>query len=77
MSTNGKSGYEIRADLLGLASGVLQQNRQQHESKYHCMLETVQDKSSITYPEVALAAITAQDIISAAKQFNEFVNEKA
>ena len=76
MSSNQKSGYEIRADLLGLASGVLEQNRSLFETKYYMQLEQARDKSSIPYPEGASIAISPQDIIAAARQFNEFVNEK-
>ena len=78
MSDN-KSGFEIRADLLNQAQGILQDNRCMKMDWYHNQVASAQDNKDVSwpeYPQEALAQITAQDVIAVAKQFNEFVNQK-
>ena len=78
MSDN-KSGFEIRADLLNQAQGILQDNRCMKMDWYHNQVARAQDNKDVSwpeYPQEALAQITAQDVIAVAKQFNEFVNQK-
>ena len=78
MSDN-KSGFEIRADLLNQAQGILHDNRSQKMEWYHNQVARAQDNKDVAwpeYPQEALSQITAQDVIAVAKQFNEFVNQK-
>tara|TARA_B100000029_G_scaffold419334_2_gene424806 strand:- start:409 stop:645 length:237 start_codon:yes stop_codon:yes gene_type:complete len=74
-----KSGFEIRADLLNQAQGILQDNRSMKMDWYHNQVMRAQDNKDVAwpeYPQEALAPITPQDVIAVAKQFNEFVNQK-
>ena len=74
-----KSGFEIRADLLNQAQGILQDNRSMKMDWYHNQVMRAQDNKDVTwpeYPQEALAPISAQDVIAVAKQLNEFVNQK-
>jgi hypothetical protein len=67
-----KSGFEIRADLLSQAQGVLQDNasRQSDSIHFHNELHPESKKSLPENP------IYARDIIGVAKELYEFVNEK-
>ena len=74
-----KSGYEIRADLLSQAQGLLQDNRHAITDRYHNMVCRAQEQKDVPWPEYPpelLTPVSASDIIAVAKQFNEFVNEK-
>lgn len=78
-STGPKSGFEIRADLLGQAQGLLQDNRHAIVDRYHNMVCRAQEQKDVKwpdYPQELLVPISASDVIAVAKQFNEFVNEK-
>lgn len=67
-----KSGFEIRADLLNQAQGILECNLQrkiqsaQEWNAYH------QDNQK----EVPSDEISTADVIKAAKELYEFVNDK-
>ncbi len=79
MSKENKSGFEIRADLLNQAQGILQDNRSTKMDWYHNQVCRAQDNKDVAwpeYPQEALAPISAQDVIAVAKQLNEFVNQK-
>ena len=74
-----KSGYEIRADLLSQAQGLLQDNRHAITDKYHNMVCRAQEQKDVPWPEYPSELsipVSAQDVINVAKQFNDFVNEK-
>ena len=74
-----KSGYEIRADLLSQAQGLLQDNRHAITDKYHNMVCRAQEQKDVSWPEYPSELsipMTAQDVINVAKQFNDFVNSK-
>ena len=74
-----KSGYEIRADLLSQAQGLLIDNRNLITDKYHNMVCRAQEQKDVPWPEYPSELsipVTAQDVINVAKQFNDFVNEK-
>ena len=78
MSDN-KSGFEIRADLLSQAQGLLQDNRHAITDKYHNMVCRAQEQKDVPWPEYPSELsipMTANDVINVAKQFNDFVNEK-
>ena len=71
MSDN-KSGFEIRADLLGQAQGILEQNAHRKADAVHVHNDSFpNDKQPL--PAVI---ITDGDIINVAKELNEFVNQK-
>ena len=78
MSDN-KSGFEIRADLLSQAQGLLQDNRMAITDRYHNMVCRAQEQKDVPWPEYPVelsTPVTAQDVINVAKQFNDFVNSK-
>tara|TARA_B100001057_G_C22001464_1_gene626192 strand:+ start:256 stop:471 length:216 start_codon:yes stop_codon:yes gene_type:complete len=70
--SEGKSGYEIRADLLAQAEGILYGNidREIQAANEHNHL----------FPEnitpIPVRKITAAQVIRVARQLNEFVTEK-
>ena len=68
MSDN-KSGYEIRADLLNMAQGILSDN-------YHRKVDAIHVHNA-SYPNDIKAlpsqSITAADVISVANELSEFV----
>ena len=69
---NGKSGYEIRADLLGMAQSILIENLQRkNDAVYMHNDNNPNDKKPLV-----TKSIDAQDIIAVAGELNEFVNEK-
>lgn len=72
MTYQGKSGYEIRADLLSLAEGILNSNIDKE-------FQTIYEWNN-NHPEskkdLPLRSISARDVIETARQFNDFVNEK-
>jgi len=46
-----KSGFEIRADLLNQAQGILQDNRSMKMDWYHNQVMRAQDNKDIAWPE--------------------------
>ena len=71
MSDN-KSGFEIRADLLGQAQGLLEQNLHRKADAVHVHNDNYPNNKQPLPAEI----ITASDIINVAKELNEFVNQK-
>jgi hypothetical protein len=70
--SNGKSGYEIRADLLSMAQSILYDNLQRKiDATYNHNDNHPDDKKSLP-----TTSVSAQDIISVASELNEFVNSK-
>lgn len=72
MTNSQKSGYEIRADLLSLAEGVLTNNIENERQTIYMWNENHPESKK----ELPLRTVAVQDIIEVAKQFNDFVNEK-
>ncbi len=72
MSTNNKSGFEIRADLLNQAEGLLTGN-------YHREIDAIHAHND-NFPNdkkpLPLREITGEEVIRVARQLNEFVIEK-
>ena len=67
-----KSGFEIRADLLGQAQGLLEENiRRKNEAVYLHNENHPDDKRSLLTTQ-----ITAQDVIAVAQELNGFVTQK-
>ena len=71
MSTiKSKSGYEIRADLLGLAKDIAEFNYTIQHADYEASLKKDGDQ---LVAEFKAPVITAENIIDTAKKFNDFV----
>ena len=71
MSDN-KSGFEIRADLLSQAQGLLEGNYQREVDAVYAHNDSFpNDKKALPLRE-----IVGEDVIAVARQLNEFVNEK-
>ena len=71
MSDN-KSGFEIRADLLSQAEGLLTSNYQREVDAIYAHNDTFpNDKRPLPLRE-----ITGEEVIRVARQLNEFVTEK-
>ena len=72
--SDSKSGFEIRADLLSQAQGLLEQNAQRKVDAYYAAIEQSTTRPvDIKYPELK---ITTNEVIDTARQLNTFVNEK-
>jgi hypothetical protein len=72
MSNQAKSGYEIRADLLSLAEGILTGNiHRENDAVFTHNDSFPNDKKSLGNQFISI-----EDVISTARQLNDFVNEK-
>jgi len=70
--SNSKSGFEIRADLLSQAEGILTSNYQREVDAVYAHNDTFpNDKKPLPLRE-----ITGEEVIKVARQLNEFVTEK-
>lgn len=72
MSSGNKSGFEIRADLLGQAQGILELNIQRRNDAIHSHNDSFPTDKKSLVAEV----ISAQDVISVAKELYDFVNQR-
>ena len=72
--SDSKSGFEIRADLLSQAQGLLEMNAQRElDAAYFAIDQAGEEVSLISLPVIE---ITAEEVIETARQLNAFVNEK-
>lgn len=69
--SNGKSGFEIRADLLNQAQGLLEANAQRVVDAHYFKVE-----QNNSVGDLPIVEITAGQVIETAKQLNKFVNDK-
>ena len=70
--SNSKSGFEIRADLLSQAEGLLTSNYQREVDAIYAHNDTFpNDKRPLPLRE-----INGEEVIRVARQLNEFVTEK-
>tara|TARA_X000000368_G_scaffold352466_1_gene293304 strand:+ start:1251 stop:1466 length:216 start_codon:yes stop_codon:yes gene_type:complete len=70
--SNSKSGFEIRADLLSQAEGILTSNYQREVDSVYAHNDSFpNDKRPLPLRE-----ITGEEVIRVARQLNEFVTEK-
>ena len=69
-----KSGFEIRADLLSQAQGLLEMNAQREVDAHYFAVDHAGDEASLI--SLPVIEITAEEIIETARQFNTFINEK-
>ena len=72
MSNNNKSGFEIRADLLSQAQGIIEGNLQRKVDAIY----THNDNHPDDKKPLPTQAISAADVITVASEMNEFVNSK-
>ena len=70
MSSN-KSGYQLRADLLGMAIGILESRNARHESNEHFLAEN--DKS---YKREPIKPYATEDVLVVAEKLYTFVKTK-
>jgi len=66
-----KSGFELRADLLCLAQGILDSNREQFRDQW--FQQTEEERTGTTMPVIP---ITSEEVIIEARKLNAFVIEK-
>ena len=72
MSKNTKSGFEIRADLLSQAQGILEGNIQREDNSVYSHNEVHPENKKV----IKAHSITTSDVINVAKELYEFVNQK-
>ena len=70
MANTSRNGYEIRADLLGLAKQIAEFN---YSIKYNEYEQSVRKEGDQVVTEFKYPSIQAEDIIATAQKFNEFV----
>ena len=70
MSEN-KSGYQLRADMLGMASGIVSDRIARQEQNEHFLAEN--DKA---YQRKAITPYTAEEVIAEAEKLYAFVQKK-
>jgi hypothetical protein len=66
-----KSGFELRAELLGQAQGILSENREQVMNAHFQLPDEVRKAE-----ECPVIHITSDQVIEEARKLYEFVNEK-
>ena len=72
MSNHTKSGFEIRADLLSQAQGILEGNIQREDNSVYSHNEVHPENKKVIKSHL----ITTSDVIGVAKELYEFVNQK-
>ncbi len=72
MSNHTKSGFEIRADLLSQAQGILEGNISREDNSVYSHNEVHPENKKV----IKAHSITTSDVISVAKELYEFVNQK-
>ena len=77
MSNNvNKSGFEIRADLLGQAQGILEGNLQR-ETEAVLYNNDIAGKDMAICIDLSKQVIDTADVIRTAKELYDFVNDKS
>lgn len=66
-----KSGFELRTDILGMAMGVLEGNRDAKIQSFYSIPE--EDRKGERHPVIE---ITSETVIDEARKLYAFVNEK-
>ena len=69
--SNSKSGFELRTDILGMAMGLLENNREQTIHSFYSIPE--EDRKGDRAPVIA---ISTDEVIATAQELYTFVNEK-
>ena len=76
MSNSNKSGFEIRADLLGQAQGILEGNLQR-ETEALLYNNDIAGKDMAICIDLSKQVIDTADVIRTAKELYDFVNDKS
>jgi hypothetical protein len=71
MSDNNKSGYQLRQELLGMATGIVCDRTNRLENNEHFLAEN--DKS---YHRKPITPYTSEDVIAEAEKLYAFVQKK-
>ncbi len=71
MGDNNKSGYQLRADLLGMATGIVIDRTNRLENNEHFLAEN--DKA---YQRKPITPYTTEDVIAEAEKLYTFVQKK-
>jgi len=71
MSDKNKSGYQLRQELLGMATGIVCDRTNRLENNEHFAAEN--DKK---YQRKRIAPYTAEDVIATAEKLYSFVQKK-
>ena len=71
MSDNNSSGYSIRADLLGMAIGILESQKNREETNEHFQAENNEG-----YQRKNINPYFTEDVIKEAEKLYEFVQKK-
>lgn len=69
--SQGKSGFELRTDILGMAVGMLENNRDQEVHSFYSIPEDQRDGKP-----APVIWISPEEVINTAKELYAFVNEK-
>jgi hypothetical protein len=76
MSNNNKSGFEIRADLLSQAQGILEGNLQR-ETEALLYNNEIAGKDMSICVDLSKQVIDTAEVIKTAKELYDFVNDKS
>ncbi len=68
---NPKSGFELRTDILGMAMGLLENNRDQVMNAHFQLPDDVRKAE-----ECPIIKVSTDEVIATAKELYSFVNEK-
>ena len=71
MSNNHKSGFELRTDILGMAMGLLENNREQVMNAHYQLPDEVRKVE-----DCPIIEINTEQVIAEAHKLYAFVNEK-
>jgi len=71
MSDKSKSGYQLRTDLLGMATGIVVDRTNRLENNEHFLAEN--DRS---YQRKPIEPYTTEDVIAEAEKLYAFVQKK-
>ena len=69
---NNKSGYQLRADLLEMAIGILESRNDRQESNEHLLAESV-----VNYERKPVAPYATEDVLEVAEKLYQFVQTKS
>ena len=71
MGDNNKSGYQLRADMLGMATGILIDRTSRLNENEHAKADRDQG-----YCRMSIEPYTTEDVIAEAEKLYEFVQKK-
>ena len=71
MSSNNKTGFELRTDLLGMAIGLLENNREQLVNQFYSKPEKVREGETLPVIE-----ISPEQVIAEAEKLYWFVQQR-